>query len=310
VCLSIVKLSEPMSGIREDSQYGGNFMALINCRECGKEISDLAAACPHCGAPLKVAAPSSRSASSNTGCLAIVGGLAVIFLFGAMIRGCASSSVDETQPTPTASSSGPPAIQAAELKVRLERARDPSLSAVVRLASAKQIIDRAPNSAEAAEAQKLMPDLVEAASKEAEMGSWDYYTSQDPMSDKPVHVARVQSENSFQFDFPYSGPQHATLTLRSHPKWGKDVIFAIERGQILCHSYNCPVRVRFDDEPAKTYTGNEPADNSSDAVFVPAYSTFMAKLAKAKRVRIEVNVYKQGTLTTEFKVKGFDRSKL
>lgn len=27
-------------------------MALIQCKECGKEISSLAAACPHCGAPL------------------------------------------------------------------------------------------------------------------------------------------------------------------------------------------------------------------------------------------------------------------
>ncbi|MBE6244151.1 MAG: zinc-ribbon domain-containing protein [Bacteroidales bacterium] len=30
-------------------------MALIKCKECGKEISDLAASCPHCGAPLKAA---------------------------------------------------------------------------------------------------------------------------------------------------------------------------------------------------------------------------------------------------------------
>ena len=31
-------------------------MSLIKCKECGKEISDLAANCPHCGAPLKAAA--------------------------------------------------------------------------------------------------------------------------------------------------------------------------------------------------------------------------------------------------------------
>ena len=33
-------------------------MSLIKCKECGKEISDLAASCPHCGAPLKAAATS------------------------------------------------------------------------------------------------------------------------------------------------------------------------------------------------------------------------------------------------------------
>ena len=28
-------------------------MALINCEECGKEVSDIAKACPHCGYPIK-----------------------------------------------------------------------------------------------------------------------------------------------------------------------------------------------------------------------------------------------------------------
>lgn len=28
-------------------------MALINCAECGKQVSDLAACCPHCGAPVE-----------------------------------------------------------------------------------------------------------------------------------------------------------------------------------------------------------------------------------------------------------------
>lgn len=32
-------------------------MALINCPECGKEISDRAAACPNCGCPVEIAQP-------------------------------------------------------------------------------------------------------------------------------------------------------------------------------------------------------------------------------------------------------------
>jgi predicted amidophosphoribosyltransferase len=32
---------------------GGYIMALINCYECNREISDLANSCPHCGAPAK-----------------------------------------------------------------------------------------------------------------------------------------------------------------------------------------------------------------------------------------------------------------
>ncbi|WP_315125244.1 zinc-ribbon domain-containing protein [Comamonas antarctica] len=39
-------------------------MALISCGECGREVSDKAAACPHCGAPVGSSeAVTSRSAS-------------------------------------------------------------------------------------------------------------------------------------------------------------------------------------------------------------------------------------------------------
>ena len=36
-------------------------MALINCPECGKEISDKSVACPHCGFPIE-----SESITNNT----------------------------------------------------------------------------------------------------------------------------------------------------------------------------------------------------------------------------------------------------
>jgi predicted amidophosphoribosyltransferase len=32
-------------------------MALINCPECNKEISDMAESCPHCGFPIAKKAP-------------------------------------------------------------------------------------------------------------------------------------------------------------------------------------------------------------------------------------------------------------
>src|SRR5688572_26286797 len=38
------------------SREGGG-MALIDCAECGKQVSDKAAACPHCGNPMAATAP-------------------------------------------------------------------------------------------------------------------------------------------------------------------------------------------------------------------------------------------------------------
>ena len=42
-------------------------MALINCSECGKQVSDRAEKCPHCGNPIKITniLPSSYQNVSN-----------------------------------------------------------------------------------------------------------------------------------------------------------------------------------------------------------------------------------------------------
>lgn len=62
-------------------------MALVKCRECGKEISDKALACPSCGAPMAVVAEGDSGHSSRAGAkweglgfVLIVGGL--IWLLG------------------------------------------------------------------------------------------------------------------------------------------------------------------------------------------------------------------------------------
>lgn len=60
-------------------------MALINCVECGKEISDQARACPNCGNPSEEQAKMQRvqdtnQQSSRVGCL-IVGIIMMILAF-------------------------------------------------------------------------------------------------------------------------------------------------------------------------------------------------------------------------------------
>lgn len=43
-------------------------MALISCPECGAEVSDRAAACPHCGCPLTRTVPASSAAAYRYPC--------------------------------------------------------------------------------------------------------------------------------------------------------------------------------------------------------------------------------------------------
>jgi hypothetical protein len=65
-------------------------MALIKCRECGTEISNKAAACVKCGAPLKV--------KGKTGCLPVLAGLLVLGFVIGVISNHSPSHSDKSEP--------------------------------------------------------------------------------------------------------------------------------------------------------------------------------------------------------------------
>ena len=54
-------------------------MALINCDECNRSISDQAHNCPHCGYPMRDKSPQSGSSSPFFGYMALIIGLYVLF---------------------------------------------------------------------------------------------------------------------------------------------------------------------------------------------------------------------------------------
>lgn len=139
---------------------------------------------------------------------------------------------------------------------------------------------------------------------------WSYHQSDDLMGKGVISQAYVSSSNLVNFDFPYTGAQHATLRLLNGPRHGKVVMFNIEKGQILCHSYeDCTVLVRFDDEKATNYSAVGPADNSTETIFIRNYGRFVEKMLKAKQVRIATNIYQQGAPVFEFDVSGFELNK-
>jgi hypothetical protein len=149
-----------------------------------------------------------------------------------------------------------------------------------------------------------------AAERRVDAAKWRYVSDTDPMASRPSRTASIDSENTVEFDFPYGGQQHATLTLRDHPTYGRDVIVRIREGQILCPSYDdCSIRVRFDDGPAERWTAAGPADNSTTLVFIRNYSRFLQRMRNAKVVRIQIPVYQEGAPAFEFRVGGFDQDR-
>jgi len=139
---------------------------------------------------------------------------------------------------------------------------------------------------------------------------WTYSLNEEQMTGGMRKTASVTSSNSVEFGFPYGGAQNGRLTLRTDPRYGKDVIFRIERGQILCISYEgCTVQVRFDDEKPLNFSASAAADHSSETVFIDDYARFLAKMRKAKRVRLSLSIYQNGRPVFDFDVSGFDVEK-
>ena len=88
-------------------------MALVNCPECNKEISDTAASCPGCGAPVETKpaqprAPRAPQKKKPGGCAvtfaAVFIGFIVLFIIGMML-----TDHTKTTNTPTFETSGPEA---------------------------------------------------------------------------------------------------------------------------------------------------------------------------------------------------------
>jgi hypothetical protein len=132
-------------------------------------------------------------------------------------------------------------------------------------------------------------------------GNWEYKSEADKMTSKVSARATLRSDNSLDLGFPYSGHNAGRITVRQHPRYGLDVIIDVDKGQILCHTFNgCPILVRFDQKPPRTFSGTEPADNNSTVAFIRDAKGFIAEATRAKRILVQVQMFQSGAQTLEF----------
>jgi hypothetical protein len=74
-------------------------MALKLCRECGKEVSTDAKACPHCGAKDPSGEQARRGKKAGIGCLSVIGICVLIAIFGPGNSGSSSNTTGTINPT-------------------------------------------------------------------------------------------------------------------------------------------------------------------------------------------------------------------
>lgn len=134
--------------------------------------------------------------------------------------------------------------------------------------------------------------------------AWEYEEQADAMGRGGVKTALVTSTNTFNLNFPYKGEQHAIVMIRKHPKHGKNIVFAIEHGQLICDYDDCAITVRFDNNKPMRFSANKPADHSTTAFFLEGFDRFISSAKKSKRLQIEVVFFQQGGRILEFDITG------
>lgn len=135
---------------------------------------------------------------------------------------------------------------------------------------------------------------------------WTYDERTDEMRGTVTKTARVTSSNEVNLEFPY-GTVSGHIEIRKRPTDGLNIMFFVDEGQILCHSFSDGhVSVKFDDQPIKRYSCTGASDGSSDVAFINNESGFLANLKKAKKVIIEAEFYRQGNQQFVFDTAGLE----
>ncbi|WP_339710966.1 zinc ribbon domain-containing protein [uncultured Sphingosinicella sp.] len=148
------------------------------------------------------------------------------------------------------------------------------------------------------------PDMAyeapEMATPYAAPATWSYSRYEDDVTGKEVQTAELRSRNYHNFEFPYEGNTYLTMTVRQHPRYGLDVIFRIDRGQLKCSSYDgCDGMISIDGK-AERLTLNEPADSSSEYVFARYDAAILRKIKNAKTIVVELPTFRNGSPSWTF----------
>ncbi len=132
---------------------------------------------------------------------------------------------------------------------------------------------------------------------------WQYSDAQDKMGRGSIRMARLSSDNTVSFRFPYSGEQRAELVVRSNSS-GNDVLLLLRKGQFVCGSGECSVNVKFDDNAIQKYKATTADNGATNVLFIKNYKQFVRNLKTAKSLLIEASFYQEGQHVFNFSPEG------
>ncbi len=134
---------------------------------------------------------------------------------------------------------------------------------------------------------------------------WRYSSSEDAMRGTTERAAELTSDNSVSLAFPYQGGSSLYILLRHSQRFGGlNAMLRISKGQLLCRIRGCKIAAKFDDGKVLTLNARPAESGHPDFVFLNDASAFVTRLRSAKKVIIEVEVWKHGLAQFTFQAGG------
>lgn len=214
----------------------------------------------------------------------------------------ACSSSQPPQPAAPAPAPATPVVDAAQTKAlalyrQLLQGEQWELAAPI----GKELVEKYPGSAAAAEVQKTLADVTakatDAVTKRRLTALWIYQSGKESGGDQVTASIYSSDQNP---------DARVRLILRRHSKWGQSTyLFGGGKG-FECKGV-CSLEAKFDDTPVKLAAFLP--DSGEPAIFIKDDKAFIAKLAAAQKLTIKIVEKGKGPRTLTYEVGGYDANK-
>jgi len=226
--------------------------------------------------------------------------LLLVLSAAVLLAACSEKSATPTAPptAPAASVDNAQATKSVEMYRQLLESKSYELAAPI----GQEIVTKYPDTPAAKEVQETLADTAAKAtaitSRRRLERLWSYQTGKESGGD--------QSTASI-YDSKTSNPDHVRLVLRRHSAWGQSAYLFSDGKGFECGK-GCTISARFDDEPPQRLKAHLP-DTGEPAMFITDDRGFIAKMAKAQKVTMDVVLKNKGNQTLVFEVGGYDPEK-
>lgn len=214
------------------------------------------------------------------------------------LAGCSSQDAGGANDAPQANAQADAAAQKLDTYRQLLRIHNDEMAVTM----GHDILDRYPGSAAAKEVQQTLPEIEKRWKENSEKNRlaalWQYQVS--PMEGGTQSTATIYSSEP-------AGNDRVRLVLRRHTAWGQNAFLYGSGHGFVCKG-NCTLPATFDGKPHGIKAFAPPT--GEPALMIRDDKAFIAQLAKAKKITIEVTPVDTGMKETLlYEVGGFDPSK-